>query len=80
MHLGDGTIMIDSGPRDPANWGDNVQATYVYVADPDAHYAQASAAGARITWPINNTPWSREYYAHDLDGFLWGFSNYKPTR
>ena len=34
MRLGDGAIFIDSGPRDPASWGENVEAIHVYVADP----------------------------------------------
>ena len=77
--LGDGTIFLDSGPRDPEVWGDTAQATYVYVADPDAHHAQAAAAGATIIKAPHDTPWARSYYAHDLDGFLWGFSTYKPA-
>ncbi len=78
MRLGDGAILIDSGPRDPSSWGENVQAIHVYLADPDAHHARAAAAGAHITTAPFDTPWARGYYARDLDGFLWGFSNYKP--
>jgi uncharacterized glyoxalase superfamily protein PhnB len=79
MHFGYGTIMLDSGPRDPAAWGGNDQAVYVYVADPDAHYARSAAAGARIVMPLHDTPWGeRAYYVFDLEGFLWGFSTYKP--
>jgi uncharacterized glyoxalase superfamily protein PhnB len=75
MRLGDGIIMLDSGRKDPAVWGDNDQAVYVYVANPDAHYARAAAAGARIVRPLHDTPWgSRGYYAFDLDGLVWGFS------
>ena len=77
--LGDGTIFIESGPKDPAVWGDNTQAMYLYVADPDAHHARASAAGAAIIKAPHDTPWARSYYAHDLEGFLWGFSTYKPA-
>jgi uncharacterized glyoxalase superfamily protein PhnB len=78
MRLGDGVLMVDSGPKDPAVWGDTAQATYVYVPDPDAHHARAAAAGARIIQPPHDTPWARSYYVHDLDGFIWGFSTYKP--
>jgi uncharacterized glyoxalase superfamily protein PhnB len=80
MQLGDGTIFVDSGPRDPDSWGDNVQAIHVYIADPDAHHARAAAAGAAHIKPPFDTPWARGYYARDLDGFLWGFSNYQPGR
>jgi uncharacterized glyoxalase superfamily protein PhnB len=79
MRLGDGAIFIDSGPRDPASWGENVEAIHVYVADPDAHHGRAAAQGAHITAPPFDTPWARGYYARDLDGFLWGFSTYKPA-
>jgi uncharacterized glyoxalase superfamily protein PhnB len=80
MHFGDGTIMLDSGPRDPAAWGGNDQAVYVYVADADAHYARATADGARIVMPLHDTPWgAREYYVLDLEGFLWGFNPHKPA-
>ncbi|HEY2153454.1 MAG TPA: VOC family protein [Vicinamibacterales bacterium] len=79
MRLAEDTLMIDSGPRDPRIWGEDAQALYVYVADPDAHYAQATMAGATIVRPLEQTPWgSRGYYARDPGGFLWGFSTYRP--
>jgi uncharacterized glyoxalase superfamily protein PhnB len=77
--LGDGVLLLESGPKDPAVWGDSAQATYVYLPDPDAHHARAAAAGARIIRPPHDTPWARGYYAYDLDGFIWGFSTYKPA-
>jgi uncharacterized glyoxalase superfamily protein PhnB len=80
MRLGDGAIFIDSGSRNPADWGDNIEAIHVRLADPDAHHARASAAGATITKPPFDTPWARGYYARDPDGFLWGFSTYAPAQ
>jgi uncharacterized glyoxalase superfamily protein PhnB len=78
MRLGDGAIMLDSGSR--SGWGDNDQAVHVYLADPDAHHERAKDAGATIIRPPHDTPWaSRGYYAQDLEGFLWGFSTYKPA-
>jgi uncharacterized glyoxalase superfamily protein PhnB len=79
LRYGDGTIFVDAGPRDPAAWGDSTEAVHVYVDDPDAHHARAAAAGAQITSPPTSQPWARGYYARDLEGFLWGFSNYKPA-
>jgi uncharacterized glyoxalase superfamily protein PhnB len=80
MRLGNGAIMLDSGPKDPAVWGENDQAVYVYFADPDAHCARAKEAGARVIRPPHDTPWgARRYLVQDLDGFLWGFSTYKPA-
>jgi len=57
----------------------DAQIVHVYLADPDAHHARAQAAGARIVQPLYDTPWARAYYALDLEGFLWGFSTYKPA-
>ena len=80
MRLGEDAIMLDSGPKDEAVWGDNAQVVHVYLADPDGHHARAKEAGARIVHAPHDTPWgSRGYYASDLDGFLWGFSTYKPA-
>ena len=79
MRFGDGTIFIDSGPRNPSDWGDRTEAIHVHVPDPDAHHARAAAAGASITRPPFDMPWARGYYARDLDGFLWGFSTYAPA-
>jgi uncharacterized glyoxalase superfamily protein PhnB len=49
------------------------------IAHADAHHARAAAAGATVTKPPFDMPWARGYYARDLDGFLWGFSNYSPA-
>jgi uncharacterized glyoxalase superfamily protein PhnB len=79
MRLAEDTVMIDSGRRDPRIWGEESQALYVYLADPEAHYAHATSAGATIVRPLEETPWgSRGYYATDPGGFLWGFSTYRP--
>ena len=78
MRLGDGAILLDSGPK--TAWGDNDQVVHVYVVDPDGHYLRAKEAGATIIRPPHDTPWaSRGYYVQDLEGFLWGFSTYKPV-
>jgi uncharacterized glyoxalase superfamily protein PhnB len=80
MRFGDGAVMLDSGPRDERIWNENLQCVHVYLTDPDAHHARTQAAGARIVTPLHDTPWaSRGYYALDLEGFLWGFSTYKPN-
>ena len=57
-----------------------LHATNVYVADPDAHFVRAKAHGAKIINEPCNTPWgSRGYAARDLEGFIWGFSTYRPA-
>ena len=78
MRLGGAAVMVDSGPKDPAVWGENNLGVYAYTADPDAHYARAKGAGARIILPPHDTPWARGYYVHDLEGAIWGFSTYEP--
>ena len=57
MRLGDGAIMLDSGPR--SAWADDDQAVHVYLADPDAHYARAKDAGATIIRPPHDMRWAR---------------------
>ncbi|MCL4258739.1 MAG: hypothetical protein KJZ53_09460 [Anaerolineales bacterium] len=47
----------------------------VRVADVNAHYAQAKAAGARILASPNDFPYGeRQYSAADLAGHVWTFS------
>jgi uncharacterized glyoxalase superfamily protein PhnB len=72
LSLGAGSVMFGQG--DPARTG-----VYVAVADADAHYARAVAAGAEITRPVADTPYgSREYGALDLEGHAWTFGTYLP--
>jgi uncharacterized glyoxalase superfamily protein PhnB len=78
-----GTAMImlgGTGRADPANpWTTAPSGTYVAVADVDAHYARAKAAGARIFRDLNDTDYgSREYSAYDCEGKLWSFGTYRP--
>jgi len=72
MSLGAGTIMFGRG--DP-----NTQGIYVAVADADAHYQRAKAAGAEIIRELQDTDYgSREYAARDLEGHIWSFGTYRP--
>jgi uncharacterized glyoxalase superfamily protein PhnB len=57
------------------------QRVYVQVDDADAHYARAWAAGAEIVLELQDTSYgSREYTARDLEGHLWSFGTYAPSR
>jgi uncharacterized glyoxalase superfamily protein PhnB len=78
--LGRGIIMLGSERDRPVNPSDTAkQGVYVYVADVDAHYARAKAAGARVARELQDTPYgSREYSVWDPEGFLWSFGNYLP--
>ena len=50
--------------------------TYVRVADPDAHHAQARSRGARILNEPHSTPDGRQrgYSARDREGNIWTFA------
>jgi uncharacterized glyoxalase superfamily protein PhnB len=79
LALGDGVVMVSSTPRSLGLWGNDNQALYVAIPDPDAHYARAQAAGASIVQAPRDTLYgARGYYARDPEGFLWGFSTYRP--
>jgi uncharacterized glyoxalase superfamily protein PhnB len=79
LQFGSSILMMGSAPRDRARWGDQRQSVHIYLADPDAHFARAKAAGATIVDPPTDTPYgARAYYARDPGGFLWGFGTYRP--
>ena len=50
-----------------------VDGVLVYVDDIDAHFATASAAGARILTPLEDGGHGRRYRAEDLEGHRWMF-------
>jgi uncharacterized glyoxalase superfamily protein PhnB len=51
----------------------------IVLEDPDAHFALAVAAGARIILPPHDNDYGgRSYEAHDLEGIVWSFGNYDP--
>ncbi len=52
---------------------------YVAVDDPDALYARAKAAGARIEEePTDRDYGSREFICRDPEGNVWAFGTYWP--
>ncbi|MGI8903757.1 MAG: VOC family protein [Solirubrobacteraceae bacterium] len=62
------------GPHAGQGW------LYVVVADPDAHYARAKAAGAEILRELENQDYgSRDYSARDPEGNIWSFGTYNPS-
>ncbi len=82
LKLGSGVIMLGSGKHGPGPdnpWDTVKQGIYVYVADVDAHYARAKAAGAEIVMELEDTDYgSRGYSVRDLEGHLWSFGTYRP--
>ena len=59
--------------------GAETQCPYVVVADADAHYTRAKAAGAQVVMDIKDEPYGgRGYACRDLEGHLWNFGTYDP--
>jgi uncharacterized glyoxalase superfamily protein PhnB len=53
--------------------------TCITVADPDAHYARALAAGAPVMGPPHDNEYGgRGYETRDPEGNVWSFANYDP--
>jgi uncharacterized glyoxalase superfamily protein PhnB len=87
LTLGNGMIMLGSEHDDafdkllkPPEPGHPVtQSPYIIVADVDAHYAKAKAAGAEIVMDIKDEDYGgRGYSARDPEGYLWSFGSYDP--
>ena len=83
LTLGPGVVMVSSASKEgrvsPRNLPGVAQALAVQVDDPDAHYAQAKAAGAEILEELEDTDYgSRGYMAQDPEGHRWYFGTYRP--
>ena len=76
MRHGNGVIMLGSADAAPAKQSPGL---YLVVADVDAHFARAEAAGAEIVYPPEDTPFgTRRYRARDPEGHEWSFGTYQP--
>jgi uncharacterized glyoxalase superfamily protein PhnB len=77
VEFGDGVIGIGSqgahGALSPKRAGIESQYISVYVADVDAHYQRAVAAGARIANELEDDFPVRAYEAFDGEGHRWRF-------
>jgi uncharacterized glyoxalase superfamily protein PhnB len=74
-----GSARVDQPAAPPRDMQSMMHSIYMYVPDPDAHYAQAKAAGADILYEPRDTEYgSREYGARDLEGNIWSFGTYRP--
>ncbi len=88
---GRGMIMLGSAGGDSV-WGKAIvqpdeiglretQSACVIVADADAHYVRATAAGAQVVIDIADQDYGgRGYACRDLEGHLWWFGTYDPWR
>jgi uncharacterized glyoxalase superfamily protein PhnB len=70
-----GSLVRPPGPPQRVNR----QGIYVVVADADAHYARAKAAGAEILFELKTQDYGgRDYTCRDLEGHIWSFGAYDP--
>jgi len=91
LTFGNGMIMLGSADNG-SEWGRQVaqpeeiglretQSPCVIVADADAHYARAKAAGAAIVMDIADQDYGgRGYSCRDPEGHLWWFGSYDPWK
>ena len=87
--FGNGMVMLGSADN-AGEWGRHMaqpdeigmretQSACVVVADADAHYAQATAAGAQVVIDIADQPYGgRGYACRDPEGHLWWFGSHDP--
>jgi len=81
LKLGDEFVMLGSTAEgdERFNQAAGRYSLYVVVDDPDAHFAHAKEAGARIERDLTDQDYgSREYTARDTEGNLWSFGTYRP--
>lgn len=85
LSMGDDLIMLGSAKPElgwisPLDLPARNATVCGFVADPDAHYAQAIAAGAITVRPPYDTPYgAREYSVRDPEGHEWHFGTYRPV-
>ncbi|GAA0606842.1 bleomycin resistance protein [Kribbella sandramycini] len=79
IELNVGTRAILLFPRTAPNPPQNDHSTWIFVDDLDAHFAQATAAGAKILTPIHQHGY-RRYETQDLEGHHWTFAQARPTQ
>lgn len=91
LTFGNGMIMLGSASGG-GEWGRHIvqpgdaggretQSPCVIVANADAHYARAKAAGAEIVIELADQDYGgRGYACKDPEGHLWWFGSYDPWK
>jgi uncharacterized glyoxalase superfamily protein PhnB len=73
----DGETQASLGAGDPRLARHGI---YVHVDDVAAHYDHAKKGGADIAVELTEPrPGDMEYYAQDLEGYIWTFGTYRPA-
>jgi uncharacterized glyoxalase superfamily protein PhnB len=82
LRFGTGAIQLSSprgGEVEPREHTMGLGGLYLVVADADAQYARAKAAGGEITRELVDEPYgSREFSVRDPEGNTWSFGTYRP--
>jgi uncharacterized glyoxalase superfamily protein PhnB len=85
LSLGDEIVMLGSSKPElgwvsPLDLPARNSTVCGYCADPDAHHAQAVAAGAVTVRAPYDTPYgAREYSVRDPEQHEWHFGTYRPV-
>jgi PhnB protein len=79
VRFGSGVVMLGTaadefGSKSPRDAKARTHGTFVYLADVDAHFARAKAAGAEIVEGLSDQEYGRTYWARDPDGHDWFFT------
>lgn len=92
LSFGNGMIMLGSVQKDETEFGKLIkqpdeiggyetQSAYLIVADADAVYARAKAAGAKFIIDIQDESYGgRGFTCRDLEGRLWCVGTYDPWK
>ena len=87
LTLGPGMLMLGSWREDafaklqstPGKLGGTTQSPYLVVADADAVYVKAKAAGAEIVYDLRDEDYGgRGFSCRDPEGHLWSIGTYDP--
>jgi uncharacterized glyoxalase superfamily protein PhnB len=78
FRVGHCSLLVFRAENSPAEPVPVTHVPWIYVDDLDAHFARASAAGAKIIEPIRQHGY-RAYQAEDLEGHRWIFAQARPT-
>ena len=78
FRIGSSSVLVFKAENRAAGPVPVTHVPWIYVDDLDAHFARASAAGAKIVEPIHQHGY-RAYQAEDLEGHRWTFIQARPT-
>jgi uncharacterized glyoxalase superfamily protein PhnB len=78
IRIGESVVMAGDERAGSKATPPGVSVVYVVVADTDAAYERAKAAGAEVTEPVDLDYGSRDITVTDPDGNRWSIGTYAP--